>query len=355
MNVSRTKKDCMPNPYQSKNLKAFLWITAMGLAISVAICTECFLSLENLIASWRTILLCLLYTYILGYGCTFIITKIEHRFSWLEEPIKKFFLHFFSLLVFSFVVSALLFYGFAYLMFDGSKWLNISEVLNQAKLPAFISVSIAAFFTGVDFLKKWKKEAVRAEQLEKEKIATQYESLRNQVNPHFLFNSLNALSELVYDDQELAVKYIRQLSQVYRYVLDSRNFEVASLEDEMNFIDAFVFLQKIRFGDNLKVSIDVEKSSKRYILPLSLQILLENAIKHNVVSTEDPLEIQIYEEGEYLVLKNKIKPKRNRDDGMGIGLKNIRMRYKYLTENALEVHENNEEFIVKIPILTELK
>lgn len=343
----------MSNLYQSKSLKAFLWITAMGLAISVAICTKCFLSLENFIANWRTILLCLLYTYILGYGCTYIIHKIEHRYSWLEEPKKKFLLHFFSLLIFSFVVSAMLFYGFAYLMFDGSKWLNISEVLNQAKLPAFISVSISAFFTGIDFLKNWKKEAVRAEQLEKEKIATQYESLRNQVNPHFLFNSLNALSELVYDDQELAVKYIRQLAQVYRYVLDSRNFEVASLEDELNFIDAFVFLQKIRFGDNLKVSIDVAKSNNRYILPLSLQILLENAIKHNVVSKEDPLEIEIYEEGEFLVVKNKLKLKRILDAGTGIGLKNIKLRYKYLTEHPVQVHENNEDFIVKIPTLTE--
>ena len=343
----------MPNPYENKSLKAFLWITALGLAISVAICTECFLSLENFLASWRTILLCLIYTYTLGYGCTYIIHKIGHRYSWLDEPKKKFFLHFFSLLAFSFVVSALLFYGFAYLMFEGSKWLDFSEVLNQAKLPAFISVSISAFFTGIDFLKNWKKEAVRAEQLEKEKIATQYESLRNQVNPHFLFNSLNALSELVYEDQDLAVKYIRQLGQVYRYVLDSRNAEVASLEDELNFLDAFVFLQKIRFGDNLNVNIKVEKISNRFILPLSLQILLENAIKHNIVSKEDPLEINLYEDGEYLVLQNKLKMKRNIESGTGIGLKNIKMRYQYLTEKPVIVDDSGEEFIVKIPTLKE--
>ena len=343
----------MTKPYGTSLVRSFAWITILGLAISVAICTECFLSFENFLKNWRTVLLCMLYTYALGYGCTFITSKIQNRYSWLEEPKRKFFLHFTSLFLFSFIVSAILFYGFAYLMFEGSKWLEISDVLNQAKLPAFISISIAGFFTGVDFLRNWKREAVRAEQLEKEKIATQYESLRNQVNPHFLFNSLNALSELVYEDQDLAVKYIRQLSEVYRYVLDSRNVEVASLVDEIKFLESFVFLQQIRFGDNLKVSIQVEKTRSLFILPLSLQILLENAIKHNIVSKEDPLEISVFEEKDYLVVSNKLNLKRTNESGTEIGLKNIKMRYQYLTQRPVEVQKSEGVFTVRIPILTE--
>lgn len=332
-----------------------MWITLMGLAISFAICTECFLSFENLITGWKSIFLCMIYTYVLTYGCTFIISNLESKYSWLDEPVKKFFLHFSFLLVFSFVVSALLFYGFAYLMFEGENWLNISDALNQAKLPALISITISAFFTGVDFLRNWKKEAIRAQLFEKEKIATQYESLRNQVNPHFLFNSLNALSELVYDDQDLAVKYIRQLSQVYRYVLDSRDLEAASLEDELNFLDSFIFLQKIRFGENLNIDSKIEKSNSRFILPLSLQILLENAIKHNVVSRDDPLQIKLYEKDNYLVVTNKLKPRKSIDKGTGIGLNNIKMRYKYLSQNPVKIHENEKDFVVEIPILTESK
>jgi LytS/YehU family sensor histidine kinase len=239
-------------------------------------------------------------------------------------------------------------------MFNGEKWLTLSEVLNQAKLPAFISVSIAAFFTGTDFLKNWKAEAVRAERLEKEKIATQYESLRNQVNPHFLFNSLNALSELVYENQELAVKYIRQLSQVYRYVLDSRNNEVATIRDELDFLDSFIFLQKIRFGDNLDIQINVEKNESAYVLPLSLQILMENAIKHNVVSEANPLVIRLEQQGQYLVFRNKIIRKKSIDAGTGIGLENIKMRYQYLTDVPVIIEEKSEEFIVMIPTITEL-
>ena len=343
----------MQNPYKKKNIKTFIWITLMGFAISVAICPECYLAFNVFFSNWQSILLCLLYTYILGYGSTFISLKIGKKYSWLEQPNKKFFLHFVTLAVFSFIVSAIVFYVFAYMVFDDKNWLSWSEVLHQAKLPAFISVSIAAFFTGVEFLKNWKVEAVRAERLEKEKIATQYESLKNQVNPHFLFNSLNALSELVYENQELAVKYIRQLSEVYRYVLDSRHTEVATFNDELTFLESFIFLQKIRFGDNLRVNIELEKSNDNYILPLSMQILLENAIKHNVVSKENPLKIDIYREENYLITKNKINLKKNMNSGMGIGLENIKMRYKYLSENPMMISESEGYFCVKIPVLKE--
>lgn len=344
----------MESPFRKKSLKQFLWITLLGFAIALAICPQCFLSISGFFSNWQSVALCIFYTYILGYGSTFIVLKIENIYSWLDHPNKKFLLHFITLAVFSFVVSAFLFYVFAYIMFEEKKWLTLSEVMRQAKLPAFISISIAAFFTGTDFLKNWKKEAIRAERLEKEKIATQYESLRNQVNPHFLFNSLNALSELVYENQELAVKYIRQLSQVYRYVLDSRNQEVASLRDELRFLESFIFLQKIRFGDNLIVEINVKENDLEFILPLSLQILFENAIKHNVVSEENPLKIDIFRKDNNLIIKNKVNPKQSMDYGTGIGLENIKMRYKYLTEIPVLIHKDVEYFSVEIPVLKEM-
>lgn len=344
----------MESPFKKTSLKQFLWITLTGIAISVAICPQCFLSIEILSRYWPSVLLSLTYTYILGYGSTFIVTKIENIYSWLDHPKKKFFLHFVTLAGFSFIISAIVFYVFAYIMFEEKKWLTLAEVIHQAKLPALISISIAAFFTGADFLKNWKNEAVRAERLEKEKMATQYESLRNQVNPHFLFNSLNALSELVYENQELAVKYIRQLSLVYRYVLDSRNQEIASLNDELHFLESFIFLQKIRFGENLRVEIHIEGNDSEFILPLSLQILFENVIKHNVVSEADPLKIDIFRKENYLIIKNKINLKQSMDYGTGIGLENIKMRYKYLTEFPVIIRDEEECFIVEIPILKEM-
>ncbi len=342
----------MQSPYRSRRLKEFGVITLMGLIIAFGLCPNCFFSFEGIVGYWKNIVLSVLYTYVLGYGCTFILVKVENKYSWLENPGKKFLLHFISLTAFSFIVSALLFYVFAYTLFDGEQWLTLSQTMQQAKLPAFIAIAISAFFTGVDFLKNWKQEAVRAERLEKEKISTQYESLKNQVNPHFLFNSLNALSELVYENQELAVKYIRQLSQVYRYVLDSRNMEIASLREELEFLESYIFLQKIRFGKNLNVEIKIKKTDDGYILPLALQILLENAIKHNIVSEANPLTIELRREDNYLIIQNQLNKKKGTEPGTGIGLENIKMRYNYLTENPMSVEERDGKFIVKIPILT---
>jgi hypothetical protein len=345
----------MRNPLSYQWSRQFLVLTLLGFAIAVAIMPGMLTNPGALRENWKNVLITLIYTYVLAYGSTYISNRLDPVLSWLNQPVRKFLLLFSAYAVYSFSISAIIFYIYAYFMFNGSEWLTWSEVFSQARFPAIISLSISIVFTAVSFLTNWRKEAIRAERLEKEKIATQYESLKNQVNPHFLFNSLNALSELVYADQELAVKYIRQLSQVYRYVLDSRDNEVASLRDELEFLDAFIFLQKIRFGDSLQVAINVKRSEVRYILPLALQILLENAIKHNIVSREDPLQIDIFEEDGYLVINNKLNRKKSAEPGTGIGLENISLRYRYLSQQPVEVQDDGDQFTVKIPILTEQK
>jgi hypothetical protein len=345
----------MRNPLSYQWFRQFLVLTLLGFAIAAAIMPGMLTNPGALRENWKIVLITLIYTYVLAYGSTYISNRLDPVLSWLNQPARKFLLLFSAYGVYSFSISAIIFYIYAYFMFNGSEWLTWSEVFAQARFPAIISLSISIVFTAVSFLTNWRKEAIRAERLEKEKIATQYESLKNQVNPHFLFNSLNALSELVYADQELAVKYIRQLSQVYRYVLDSRDNEVASLRDELEFLDAFIFLQKIRFGDSLQVAINVKRSEVRYILPLALQILLENAIKHNIVSREDPLQIDIFEEDGYLVINNKLNRKKSAEPGTGIGLENISLRYRYLSQQPVEVQDDGDQFTVKIPILTEQK
>ncbi len=340
------------NIYKTWGLKQFGWITLVGIIIFLLLSPRSIIDFSYFLENWEVLLITLAFTYSLSYSCSYISHKLDPVLSWLHQPVKKFLLHFFTLGLFSFIISAIVFYFFVLLLYGYGEWLSWSEVLRQSKLPATISITISAIFTSVDFLRNWKYEAVRAERLEKEKIASQYESLRNQVNPHFLFNSLNALSELVYENQELAVKYIRQLSQVYRYVLDSRNHEVAPLLEELTFLESFIFLQKIRFGENLKVNISVVDPANKYILPLSTQLLFENAVKHNIISTDEPLEISIYEEDNFIVLKNRLNRKKSTSEGSGIGLENIIMRYKYLTEKPVVVHEEIGYFMVKIPILT---
>ncbi|MDZ7607965.1 MAG: histidine kinase [Cyclobacteriaceae bacterium] len=339
--------------YKNWGLKQLGWITLTALLIFFSLCPKCLIDPSFFIDNWETLPITLIYTYTLAYSCSYVNGRLDPYYSWLKEPLKKFLFHFTALGLFSFILSAIMFYIMALAFFGGGDWLTWEATIQQAKTPAYISLTISAIFTSADFLRNWKFEAIRAERLEKEKIATQYESLKNQVNPHFLFNSLNALSELVYADQELAVKYIRQLSEVYRYVLDSRNNEVATVHDELAFLDSYIFLQKIRFGENLKISMEVNRYETNYILPLSLQILIENAIKHNIVSTEEPLEIHISEETGYLMMSNRINRKKSTEKGTGIGLENISLRYKYLTEHPLIVDDSGSFFIVKIPLLTE--
>jgi LytS/YehU family sensor histidine kinase len=154
----------------------------------------------------------------------------------------------------------------------------------------------------------------------------------------------------VYEDQEKAVEFIRKLSEVYRYVLESKDEEVVPLEREMGFVSNFTFLQKIRFGDNLQLIVD-EIPANFYVPPLAIQILVENAIKHNVVSEKDPLHIHIRFERGYCFVENSLKEKKSKDS-TGIGLKNLKDRYKYLTDREVIVDKDEKSFQVGLPLLT---
>ena len=188
--------------------------------------------------------------------------------------------------------------------------------------------------------------------LKKEQMASKYESLKNQVNPHFLFNSLNALTNLVYEDQDQAANFIRQLSKVYRYVLDTRAQEVVELKTEMEFIDSYLYLQKIRFDEKLKVEIDVNGYENRMVPPMSIQMLLENAIKHNTIAKDEPLTIQIKVEEDKVIVSNNLQKKNIPvSEISGTGINNITSRYEFLSQEKVEVLETETDFTVKLPLL----
>jgi LytS/YehU family sensor histidine kinase len=201
------------------------------------------------------------------------------------------------------------------------------------------------------FLINWKVSQINAEKFKRESVAAQYESLKSQVNPHFLFNSLNALTNLVYEDQDKAAKFIKQLSEVYRYVLDTREKEVVMISEELKFLQSYIFLQEIRFGNNLKIHVDI-KNQTFQVAPLALQLLIENAIKHNVISSDDPLQIRVYFSGDYLVVENDLQLKLSiTESSSGFGLENIKRRYSFLSDNEVIVESTADKFIVKLPIV----
>ena len=186
--------------------------------------------------------------------------------------------------------------------------------------------------------------------MKREQLALQYETLKNQINPHFLFNSLNAVTSLISTDPDKAILFVKKLSEVLRYVLEQKDHELITLDDELQFLEAFIFLQKIRFGDNLTVNINV-LDRNYYIVPLALQMLIENAIKHNVISKQFPLTIDISIKNEnYLVVSNKLKRKPVLNSSH-IGLDNIRSQYSFFSSDPVIVAESETEFRVELPLI----
>ena len=196
---------------------------------------------------------------------------------------------------------------------------------------------------------------IQAEQLMKENAMAQFEALKNQISPHFLFNSLSILSSLVHVDANLSEKFIDQLSKAYRYILEQKDNDSVSLKTELDFVKSYAFLLKIRFENkfNVKISITDQEAEKYHIAPLTLQLLIENCVKHNRMSQQEPLIVTISIKGDYLVVINPVRPRSGleRIASTGIGLSNIRNRYQVLTKSAVEIGQEEELFTVKIPLL----
>lgn len=187
---------------------------------------------------------------------------------------------------------------------------------------------------------------------EKEKVASQLTALQQKVNPHFLFNSLNVLSELIYDDPKRAEMFIREFANVYRYVLDLNDERVVTVKQELEFLKSYLFLQKIRFGDNLQIeqqlSVDV---LEQLIPPLSLQLLFENAIKHNRVSKTDPLHISLYHDQQFLIVTNPLQRRKDNIHSKGLGLANLRKKYELISNITPQFYATESAFIAKIPFI----
>jgi hypothetical protein len=283
----------------------------------------------------------------LWLGNAFVSDWMDNLFSWHKDPVKRLVAGLVGMTVYT--LGAV--YGLTYI-FHFVFGFDVGDNMNRSLFTTIvITLIITMFMTGRAFLLSWRKSAVDAERLRKESVEAQYNSLRNQVNPHFLFNSLNALTNLVYQNQDEAVKFIKQLSEVYRYVLSTRDKEVVSVEEEVKFLNSFLFLQQIRFGDKLKVDVKIGDIAG-FVAPLALQMLVENAIKHNVISEENPLMIKVYSNSQYLIVENTVlrKPVLP-EESSGLGLENIRKRYQFLTDQLVKVEENDFMFKVSLPLI----
>jgi sensor histidine kinase YesM len=182
---------------------------------------------------------------------------------------------------------------------------------------------------------------------------TKYEVLKNQVNPHFLFNSLNTINSLIVTDQQAAVNYVNNMSDVYRYVLKSHELNAITLEEELRFITAYTHMLKGRYGNKMHIDCAIQHSYRQHLVPpMALQILVENAVKHNIASHNKPLHIQIYTNDKaMLVVENNLQQRNDPAPSTGVGLQNLNQRCKYLSNSHLIIQQTQTSFLVTVPLM----
>jgi len=220
-------------------------------------------------------------------------------------------------------------------------------------LNIILAIIIGTIYETVFFFEKWKESIQQNEELKNQQIRTQFEVLQNQMSPHFLFNSLNTLTTLIAENQQVAIDFTQKLSEVYRYILQNKERDLVHLHEELDFAKSYLYLLKMRFPDNLTATFNVDKKYEHFsIAPLTIQMLVENAIKHNVVSKADPLHIDVYvENGSSIVVKNNLQKRPVIEKSTKTGLANIRKRYEYLGNRQIEIITTPKNYMVAIPLI----
>lgn len=226
------------------------------------------------------------------------------------------------------------------------------NLIKNGLIVAVINLIITTSLEAVIWFKRNQQSRVTAEKLEKENTEIRFETLKGQLNPHFLFNSLNVLSSLIGKDKEKAQQFVDEFSMVYRYTLDVIDKPVVELSEEIEFVKAFLYLQKIRFGDAMiyEINIDAEKLN-RFVPPLALQTILENCFKHNRASEDQPLRIKIYNEDDSVYVVNNLQSKNSYAESKKVGLENLKKRYSLLCGIEPEFSVSEKEYIAIIPLI----
>ncbi len=283
-----------------------------------------------------------------------IIMYLHYKFPKFEDVFKR--LIWQTAATFSFTIFTC---GLMNLVVEGVMMnvfqINLTKLQTHGQIYAASLISLAlvtAIYESAYFFQRLKITLVQKEQLEKANTRSQLESLRNQVNPHFLFNSLNTLVYLIPENPEKAVRFVEKMAKVYRYILETRDRDKVPLQEELDFLQSYIFLLKERFGENLQCNIRVDKAfMDDEIVPLSLQMLFENAIKHNVVSAQRPLTISAAVLNDRLTVTNNLQKKNQVTDSTGFGLNNIRDRYEILTGKNIEIMMGSDNFSVSLPLI----
>ncbi len=299
-----------------------------------------------------------MYTFFIGLGNGFLNDYLDSKFSWTEETRKRTI----AAIVGTLVMNIALVYFCNYLNFIVIQGKNPEKFFNgEMNFINWFFINFAIMISAIGhargFMAAWKN-STKKEVVEQKLIAksanAQFESLKNQLDPHFLFNSLNVLDSLIEENPVQAQRFTNSMSKIYRYVLEQKDKELVSVEEEIDFAKTYCELLKTRFEDAVTFDFNIsEEDKKGFVVPLSLQLLLENSIKHNFATSSKPLNIKIFTEKGNLIIENNLQTRELPNTSTGVGLANIVSRYNLLTERNVFVEKSEAFFRVKLPILTE--
>lgn len=337
-----------------KNIIILLWIS-LGTTLFFFL----FFNHEKTFRAFMiTMLLSVMYTFVLGVGNGVINEFLNKRFPWSEATRTRAVLSIVSIIIGNFI----LVYFCNYMNYVVIQKTATAEEFFSPKygftnwFMINIALLITAFLHAKGFMEELRKTS-RKEVVEQKLIAksanAQFESLKNQLDPHFLFNSLNVLSALIDENPGKAQKFTASMSKIYRYVLEQKDKELVTVEDEIEFAKTYCDLLKTRFEDSVDFVFEIRQEDlRRYVVPLSLQLLLENCIKHNFTTSSKPLIIRIFSENDTLCIENNLQVREQIKESSGIGLANIVQRYSLLTKKNVFIEKSEDYFKVKLPVLS---
>jgi hypothetical protein len=332
----------LKNKWFIKIIRAML----IGSISSYIFCPTCFSDPQE--DNFRVLLYYCLTFFIIYELISFGVKIINNKYNWISETNK--------IIVANVLLILLIFLPLNYIAVELNFGLfpeSYSRVqIYSLKLNnLFAALLILLYVNSTYFFSSWEKSVIKTQEVGKQSVKQELLALKNQINPHFLFNNLNTLTHLVSENNQEAESYILQLSNIYRYLLDEKKADIVAIEKELKMLHSLIYLQKIKHGENIQFIYDEKEFKEFQIATFTLQLLIENTIKHNTITEKAKLQVHMFLEDDYLVVKNNVLEKPNYVYSSGIGLDNIISRYRLLSKKNVLIEESDSSYVVKIPII----
>lgn len=290
---------------------------------------------------------------IIWIGNRVIMIWSRNRYPMMEQMKKRLLIQSLLMLIYTLIAGV----GVGYLLekYNQVYYTGMSKtdlLIASINSSLFTTIAITAIYEVIYFSDQLRDSLTKSELLKREGLRAELNALKTQVNPHFLFNNLNTLCAIIPEDSEKAVQFVEQLSKVYRYILEVRDEKSISLAEELKILNAYAFLLSTRFGKSFQLTVDMpDNSGDTHVIPFCLQLLVENALKHNIASQQQPLHITVTTDGNQLIIQNNLQKKQQVEHSTGIGLSNIKNRYRLLTDRQVTVSETPQYFTVVLPLI----